>query len=625
MFSSKITGLPSGTCKYSDDYVAVDTTDTAMAATGTNKRYALRQLSNFINEDISPANYLGVWNATTNTPTLTPGIGNPGDLYIVNVAGNFNLDGITTWNVGDWVIFDEVAWRRVPKLVMGDVLGPPLLSLPDQIALYNDATGKMLKSAPVSITDDGFFHAATLLANNNDITAVALATTGSDVIINTSAPPDVGKTLVAISTTEAEWQTSPFGNVTGPAILTDNAIVRFDGTTGRLIQNSSVLMTDVGLTTGILIPSVGNVVTARRLSTLTTDVILNDVAPPTIDQLLVAISPTAATWQNPVFNGSPTATDNAIVRFDGTTGKEIQNSTVLIDDTNTINGITIPGNLNSVTATALSTTGDDVIINTPPPNEGYLLKSNSAISCEWVELQPGIGDVIGPTDSTDSAICVYDGPTGIVIKNSNFIIGNIDTFTDTAITIEAISPATINWAVGIEEYTSFPSTFFISKKDGSNPKEECVVINLTGNYQTLKSCSFQATITTPIFNITGSGGLYNFQWQNLVYDVNNNFPNLVDFIAPISGVYQFSMNVGYLNITEGEQNNVLTLSYFINLVFHNVVNINPIGITEGTMSVYSDNYFYLNEGDTLTTSTRVEGINQIVGIEYATLTGRLCN
>lgn len=36
------------------------------------------------------------------------------------------------------------------------------------------------------------------------------------------------------------------GNVNGPAYSTDNAIVRFDGTTGKIIQNSSIVVTDTG-------------------------------------------------------------------------------------------------------------------------------------------------------------------------------------------------------------------------------------------------------------------------------------------------------------------------------------------------------------------------------------------
>lgn len=42
------------------------------------------------------------------------------------------------------------------------------------------------------------------------------------------------------------------GNVVGPATATDNAVVRFDGTTGELIQNSVVLIGDTGIVTGVL-------------------------------------------------------------------------------------------------------------------------------------------------------------------------------------------------------------------------------------------------------------------------------------------------------------------------------------------------------------------------------------
>jgi hypothetical protein len=49
-------------------------------------------------------------------------------------------------------------------------------------------------------------------------------------------------------------------NVVGPASATDNAIVRFDGTTGKLVQNSLVTITDGGAVT---LPS-GQVLTADQ-------------------------------------------------------------------------------------------------------------------------------------------------------------------------------------------------------------------------------------------------------------------------------------------------------------------------------------------------------------------------
>lgn len=63
--------------------------------------------------------YEGTWNASTNTPTLTSGQGVSGHFYIVNVAGNTNLDGNNDWHVGDWAVFFDAggggtaAWQKI--------------------------------------------------------------------------------------------------------------------------------------------------------------------------------------------------------------------------------------------------------------------------------------------------------------------------------------------------------------------------------------------------------------------------------------------------------------------------------------------------------------------------------
>ena len=45
--------------------------------------------------------YQGAWNASTNTPTLTSSVGSKGYYYVVSVAGNTNLNGVTDWLPGD--------------------------------------------------------------------------------------------------------------------------------------------------------------------------------------------------------------------------------------------------------------------------------------------------------------------------------------------------------------------------------------------------------------------------------------------------------------------------------------------------------------------------------------------
>lgn len=57
--------------------------------------------------------YQGVWNATTNIPTLASGVGSANNYHLVNVAGTTNLDGINDWEVNDWAIFNGVAWQKL--------------------------------------------------------------------------------------------------------------------------------------------------------------------------------------------------------------------------------------------------------------------------------------------------------------------------------------------------------------------------------------------------------------------------------------------------------------------------------------------------------------------------------
>ena len=57
--------------------------------------------------------YQGTWNASTNVPTLTSGVGTNGYYYVVSVAGSTNLDGINSWAVNDWAVFNGTVWERL--------------------------------------------------------------------------------------------------------------------------------------------------------------------------------------------------------------------------------------------------------------------------------------------------------------------------------------------------------------------------------------------------------------------------------------------------------------------------------------------------------------------------------
>jgi len=59
--------------------------------------------------------YQGTWNASTNTPTLASSTGTNGYYYIVATAGSTNLNGITDWQIGDWLMFNGSVWQKIDQ------------------------------------------------------------------------------------------------------------------------------------------------------------------------------------------------------------------------------------------------------------------------------------------------------------------------------------------------------------------------------------------------------------------------------------------------------------------------------------------------------------------------------
>ena len=165
---------------------------------------------------IGGLNYQGSWNASTNSPTLTSSTGTKGYYYVVSVAGTTNLDGITDWQVGDWAIFNGTVWQKVDNT-------DAVTSVNGQVGTVVLTTTDIAEGTNLYYTDArarGALSAGTGISYNS--------TTG--VITNSS--PSLG------------------GDVVGPSSATDNAVARFDTTTGKLIQNSVVTISDAGQIAG---------------------------------------------------------------------------------------------------------------------------------------------------------------------------------------------------------------------------------------------------------------------------------------------------------------------------------------------------------------------------------------
>jgi hypothetical protein len=99
--------------------------------------------------------YQGTWDASTNTPTLVSSTGTKGYYYVVSVAGNTDLNGITDWQIGDWAVFNGSVWQKVDNTdAGGDVVGPSSAT-DNAVARFDTTTGKLIQNSATTIDDSG--------------------------------------------------------------------------------------------------------------------------------------------------------------------------------------------------------------------------------------------------------------------------------------------------------------------------------------------------------------------------------------------------------------------------------------------------------------------------------------
>ena len=168
-------------------------------------------------------NYQGTWDASTNVPVLVSSVGVKGYYYVVNVAGSTNLNGITDWQVGDWAVFSGLVWEKIDNT--------------DAVNSVNGQTGTVvLTTTDIAEGTNEYF--TTSRARTSISAGTGISYDNSTGVITNSSP-------------------SLGGDVVGPSSATDNAIARFDTTTGKLIQNSVVTVSDTGVIAGA--PSISNI------------------------------------------------------------------------------------------------------------------------------------------------------------------------------------------------------------------------------------------------------------------------------------------------------------------------------------------------------------------------------
>jgi len=191
-----------------------------------------------------------------------------------------------------------------------------------------------------------------------DTSPTVQVTDTGDVIVN------IGEAAPSI-TVDVSTPVSGTGDVTSSSLSLDNQIVRFDGTSGKVIQNSGITIADgasgtlSGTNTGdvTLDSTVTDILTITGQAISADDqgsdkLVFWDESQSKLTSLTVgsglSITGTTitATGSGDVV-GPASSTDNALVRFDGTTGKLVQNGQITESDT---------GDLANVNSIAMDTT-----------------------------------------------------------------------------------------------------------------------------------------------------------------------------------------------------------------------------------------------------------------------------
>jgi len=143
--------------------------------------------------------YQGTWNASTNTPTLTSSVGTLGYYYVVSTAGSTTLNGISTWAVGDWAVYNGSAWQKVAAS------GSSAFSTLTVTGLtgYMYANGASAVTASTTIPNAGLTNSSVTIGSTNvALGATAATIAGLTLTSPTMTTPTLG-TPASVTLTNA--------------------------------------------------------------------------------------------------------------------------------------------------------------------------------------------------------------------------------------------------------------------------------------------------------------------------------------------------------------------------------------------------------------------------------------
>jgi hypothetical protein len=385
--------------------------------------------------------YQGVWNASTNTPTLTSGTGTKGFYYKVSVAGSTTLDGLSQWNIGDTAIYDGTTWDKIDG-VASEVLsvagrtGAVVLTSADVSGVATSGANSNITSltgltTPLSVTQGGTGVTAST-GTGSVVLSVSPALTGVPTV-PTASTADSSTTIASTAFVKAQGYATTAGSVTSVAGRTGAVVLAVADVSGAAPLASPAL-------TGT--PTAPTASTADSSTTLATTAFVKaqgyqtsagavtSVAGRTGAVVLAVADVTgAAALASPVFTGIPRGPTRALsdrtVAFATTafvkSFQDLYASTPTLDPTNVYQGTLSNGNL---TLTGSISGQDGYSFSTiASPNAFYFevtkVGSNPAVLLTTSAGFPGSYD-----------ICKIDG-NGNVYPAGGALLTNIGTLSST--------------------------------------------------------------------------------------------------------------------------------------------------------------------------------------------------
>lgn len=369
------------------------------------------------------------------------------------------------------------------------------------------------------------------------------------------------------------------GDVTGASSSTDNAITRFDGTSGKIIQNSTVIVGDTGAVT-VTNTGTTSALTVNNNNILSTTygVTLNENS--TIGGLKII--------QNTVTDN--TSSDNGALVIDnsGNTGYALDAYTSQLSPnrfarfyvkpafTTTLNG-----------AQSINSTSTSIIVNSTSgfPTSGTLIILNNAST----------------TESAQSAYIHYTSIT------STTFVGTAGAFYKPVATMNLVGGAKVNY-----DNTTTTYTLLNLLDSGSNggavnlkltgPNPDLEFLSQGGYDGTIGEGKFEIDIPTGDNLIPNSSDVFRLNGR---LDTNNGFQPIVSMTRP--GLNQGMFGIGFQN-----KISPITLSAHLHVYNDAVIDTNAsalvVSIFQGATSQTADLMQFKNVGGTILASVTSAGI-----------------